>query len=267
MLDHRKFQIGTSKMNQEGFTRIGQTGQTAVGESLRAVGNSAGRQGAVQSREDTNRVAAWLSRQVPADADKAAVSRALSHGVGLRVKYEYRYPSGPNGESMPSYAVAVSCDMTNSGNHEAALFDLRNFMTPAPIRQIEGWLAELSVIVARKADDQFADELRVSVYSSRLSRFPADVVRSVLLKTTYRFWPTWEELEKRCSALTGPRAQMIAALERGPHPVEEMRRAQTEEERARIQALVDRMFPSQSSDERKAAAELVLKANAVGEKP
>ena len=174
------------------------------------------------------------------------------------MRYEFRYPSGPNGESMPSYAVAVACDVSNSGDHEAALSDLRNFMTPAPIRQIEGWLAELSVIVARRADDQFADELRVSVYSSRLARFPADVVSSVLLQTAYRFWPTWEELEKRCKALTGPRAQMIAALERGPTLHEQERRAATNDEKARIQAMVDELFPSQSAEDRKQAVDIAL---------
>jgi hypothetical protein len=151
--------------------------------------------------------------------------------------------------------------MSPGGNHEAALADLRNFMTPAPIRQIEGWLAELSVIVARRQDDPFADELRVSVYSSRLSRFPADVVRTVLLQDTYKFWPTWDELEKRCKALTGPRVQMIAILERGPEPQEEARRPATQDERDRIQALVDEMFPTQSAEDRKAAVDIALQGN------
>lgn len=211
--------------------------------------------------ESSERVVAWLSRQVPVDVDKAAVSRASSHGVTLAVKYEWRFPSGPNGERFPSYQVAVACEMSPNGDHEAALTDLRNFMTPAPIRQIEGWLAELSVIVARRADDQFADELRVSVYSSRLSRFPADVVRTVLLQDTYKFWPTWEELEKRCKALTGPRLQMIATLERGPEPQEAPRRAATQEERDRIQSLVDEMFPTRSPEMRKAAVDEALKGN------
>lgn len=199
--------------------------------------------------------------------DTAAVSRASSHGVGLAVKYEWRFPSGPNGERMPSYQVAVACEVSQSGDHEAALADLRNFMTPAPIRQIEGWLAELSVIVARRSDDEFADELRVSVYSSRLSRFPADVVRHVLLNDTYRFWPTWDELGNRCKAMTAPRMQMIAALERGPKPKEPERRPPTQEERDRIQALIDETFPSQSAADRKAAVDIALRGNCMSGRP
>ena len=199
--------------------------------------------------------------------DKAAVSLASSRGVGLAVKYEHRFPSGPNGEYMPSYQIAVRCDVSQGGDHAAALADLRNFMTPAPIRTIEGWLAELSVIVARRQDDQFADELRVSAYSARLSRYPADVVRQAILVDTYKFWPTWEELEKRCNILTAPRAQMIAAIERGPKPEETPRRPPTDDERARISALVGELFPDVSPEWRAAAVSEALKGDcmAVGQ--
>ena len=60
------------------------------------------------TQENSHRVATWLAGQRPLDMDKAAVSRALSHGVGLRVKYEFRYPEGPNGEHLPSYMIAVN---------------------------------------------------------------------------------------------------------------------------------------------------------------
>ena len=216
------------------------------------------------TQESSHRVATWLAQQRPVDMDRAAVLRASSHGVGLTVRYEHRFPSGQNGERMPSYQVAVACDMSISGNHAAALDDLKNFMTPAPVRVIEAWLAELSVIVARRPDDAFADELRVSVYSSRLSRFPADVARSVLVDYSYKFWPTWEELEKRCTALTAPRAQMIAALERGPAQPEPQRREPTAEERARIQAMVNEMFPSVSQRWRDDAVDEALKGKCMG---
>jgi len=228
-------------------------------------GSKLGQTGSAVSLADMPRVAAWLSKQAPADMDKAAVSRALSHGVELKVRYENRYPSGPNGERLPAYSVAVGCEIVG-GNVEAALADLRNFLTPAPTRQIEGWLAELSVIVAKRADDEFAEELRVTAYASRLSRYPADVVRSVLLKNTYRFFPTWDELEKRCEALTSPRRHMIAALERGPAPPEPIRRPPTDEERARIKAIIDEMFPMRSQEMRDAAVDEALKGDCmVGE--
>jgi len=202
-------------------------------------------------------VATWLAKHHPVDMDKAAVSRASQHGVGLRVKYEFRYPSGQNGERLPSYAVAVACDVSEDGDHSAALADLRNFLTPAPVREIEAWLAVLSVTVAKRRDDEFTEELRLTTYASRLSRYPADVAREVT-SATYGFWPTWEEMEKRCKALVGPRLQMIAALERGPAKPE-VRREPTQEERDRIQAMVDEMFPNQTATDRKRAVDEVLK--------
>jgi hypothetical protein len=190
--------------------------------------------------------------------DKAAVSRASSHGVGLQVKLEGRYPTGPNGERLPSYVVAVGCEVSPQGDHVAALADLRNFMTPAPVRQIEAWLAEMSVIVAKRQGDEVEESLRITAYTGRLSRYPADVARAVTIGASYKFWPSWDELEKRCEALTSPRRQMIAALERGPAPPEREYRAPTAEEKVRIEALVQEMFPLASASERKAAVDLAM---------
>jgi hypothetical protein len=189
--------------------------------------------------------------------DKAAVSRASQHGVGLRVRYEGRFPTGPNGENLPSYTVAVGCDIAPGGDREAALADLRNFMTPAPVRDIEGWLAVMSVTVAKRADDAFAEELRLTTYASRLARYPADVVRAVT-HATYHFWPTWDEMEKRCNAMTGPRRQMIAALERGAQPEERGYRPPNAEERERIRELVEQMFPGATQTEKDAAMDLAV---------
>jgi hypothetical protein len=151
--------------------------------------------------------------------------------------------------------------MGTAENVATALADLRNFMTPAPVRQIEGWLAELSVIVARGKDDEFGDELRLSAYSGRLARYPADVVRAVLIDAKYKFWPTWEELAKRCDAMTSPRANMIAALERGAPEPQPVRRPATEAEKARVQALIDELFPMRSSEMRKAAVDEMMKGD------
>jgi len=59
---------------------------------------------------------------------------------------------------------------------------------------------------------------------------------------------------------------MIAALERGPAPPEPIRRPATDEERARVKALVDELFPMRSPEMRAAAVDEALKGNCmVGE--
>ena len=239
------------------------TGQIAANVNPQGAGNRPGPTASAVSLVDTQRVAAWLAKHTPADMDKAAVSRASQHGVGLRVKYEMRFPTGPNGERLPSYDVAVGCDISG-GDVGAALADLRNFMAPAPPREIEGWIAELSVISARRAGDEFSEGLRLTAYAMRLARYPADVARHVLLSQTYKFFPTWDELEKRCEAIAGPRRHMIAALERGPEPPEPLRRPATDEEKARIKALVDELFPMRSQEMRDAAVAEMTKGNCMG---
>lgn len=229
-------------------------------EAVSAIGMQRGEHGL--ATPESSKVAAWLARQDPVDMDAAAVSRASSHGVILKVKLDGGAVYDANGNMIDfrTHAVGVVATGTPQAK-EAALADLRNFMTPAPISQIEFWLAELSVIVARRADDEFGEELRVSAYSSRLARYPADIVRHALLGMPHKFWPAWSELEAVCNKMASHRRQMIAALERPPASTEPERRPPTEAERARIQALIDEMFPSQSQEDRTHAVDLALQGN------
>ena len=198
--------------------------------------------------------------------DKAAVSRASSHNVGLEVRYEGRYPTGANGERLPSYQVAVSCDIHGSKeDREAALADLLNFQTPAPQRAIEEWLAELSVTTASRQKDGMEQALALGVYSSRLGRYPADVVKDALLVKRWKWWPTWDELAGYCEAKASPRRHMIAALQKPAPDPEEGRRPPTQEERDRVQAMIDEMFPIQSADDRRRAVDIALEGDCMSD--
>lgn len=190
----------------------------------------------------------------------AAVSRALSHGVSLTVRYEGRYPTGENGETLPSYMVTVSCEAAG-GDREAALADLRNFQTPAPIPQIEQWLAELSVLTAGRGAEGFSAKLLVTAYSSRLAQYPADVVKYALLKHRWKWFPSWAELEQVCEAKAAPRAHMIHALSQPEKPAQPKRRPPTPEERARIAALIAEKFPDVPQTWRDRATEEVTKGD------
>lgn len=191
-----------------------------------------------------------------------AVSRAQSHGVGLLVKTDLRFPSGPNGEAMPSYQVAVGCDVHGTEEQRrAALVDLEKFQTPASTRQIEEWLAELSVISASRGRGEFEAELMVSAYASRLAKYPADIVRHALLTHAWKWWPAWDELQRVCETKAGPRRQMIEALKQPPPNPEVKTRPATQEERDRVQAMVDEMFPQKSAYDRRAAVDEALKGN------
>jgi len=122
------------------------------------------------------------------------------------------------------------------------LADMEKMKTPAPVRAIEAWLAELSVIVSRRPDDQFTEALRAQAYSSRLARYPADVARHAVLVKTWRFWPSWEELEKVCEAMVAPRNAMIMAIQRYEAPKEEPRELPSLERRREMVAEAQRVI-------------------------
>lgn len=244
------------------FMPIGQTKQALLEESLSGDGGRHGATAVELSHRGSSAIAAWLARHSPADVDKAAVSRAHSHGVMLEVKYEGRYPSGPNGERMPSYVVAVSCQTHGTiAQRRAATDDLKNFLLPAEIREIEMWITELSVITAGRGADGLSAELQLTAYSSRLAQYPADVVKYALTKHSWKWFPSWAELERVCEAKSSSRRHMLAALSQPTPDREPQYRAATDEERARIQAMVDEMFPRQSAAVREMAVNESLKGN------
>lgn len=115
----------------------------------------------------------------------------------------------------PSYQVLAECEVSGTDlARESYCGDLINFLAPADTRQIEAWLAELSVLVARRPAGEFDEAVKLEAYASRLRRFPADVVRHVLIEKTWKFWPTWDELQAACSRLAGTRRAILAALDR-----------------------------------------------------
>lgn len=139
-------------------------------------------------------------------------SLASRLGVRLQVKLEGRYPKGPNGENLPSYSVASGCEIGGSvGQAENIVPLIEEILKPAGQGEIEAWLAELSVLVAKRADDEFTETLRLEAYASRLAQYPADVAYNAVLGSTWKFWPTWDELRQICEQHTTPRKHMLAA--------------------------------------------------------
>lgn len=176
---------------------------------LSKIGTQLGEHGSAMP-EDL-RAAVWLARHTPAEVDEAAVSRASSLGVGLKVLFDHRFPKVDRGNPLPVISVVRGCEVTGA-NRDEACAALRKFETPAPSRQIEAWLAELSVITAKRADDDFSEALRIAAYTARLSKYPADVAHAALLGHSWKFWPTWAEVQEICESLSAPRRAMILAL-------------------------------------------------------
>jgi hypothetical protein len=189
------------------------------------------------ARGSSSEIAAWLAAHKPEEVDEELLSRASQLGVELRVRYD----------GYPHRRLRVEQVGGTPETREAALADLRRFMMPAPQRELEAWLAELSVITARRQDDEFTEELRLKAYTSRLSAYPADVVHAALLVEAWRFWPSWVELEEVCKRLACNRRTVLREIE-----------AETdrEEQRDREQAMRDEARARLAAENAKREAEL-----------
>ena len=186
----------------------------------------------------TSSAGQWLAAKSPQDVEGAVASLLRSHGVSCLEEREITFSTeGPNGEMIPAREPRL-LGYTVHGEVTEELADrLEGFLAPAEPRQIEQWLAELSVISAKRVDDDFSEELRLTAYTRRLLDYPADMVRHVLLVERWRFFPTWQELGDKLDQMKADRERVIRTVQRraGAGRYEPMAREtklqETEEER------------------------------------
>jgi len=164
--------------------------------------------------EQQTRIAARLATRKPADVDQMLVSQASSHGVELKEGSRLRPIYDERGTFLGNKVVPVGWHAKGPQDGKDWTADLvRKAMTPAPVDSIEEWLAELSVITARRAEDEFTGALRVDAYSRRLGAYPADVVKAALFDSRWKFWPTWAELAEFCDKAVAKRIALASALD------------------------------------------------------
>ncbi len=171
--------------------------------------------------QDDLRVVEWLASRSPYQVEKALVSRASSRNVDLDIIYEHRFPRDDKGRPLPVQSVFRG--VTVRGDREQikkVCDDFRKALAPATQEMIEGWLAELSVITAKRNDDDFAEMLRIGAYVARLQRYPADILYEILLRRSHKFFPTWADLEPDLERMTRARHAVIHSLETKAKPPE-----------------------------------------------
>jgi hypothetical protein len=211
---------------------------TSQKEAVTATGTGPGSHG-LATRETSARVVEWLAARSPASVDKALQWQASSLGVALKAKFDL---CKVNDET---FFFAASAEVSGPADAIAAWAQkVSAVQTPAPRDMVEVWLAELSVSAKKRQEDGFSDALRIEVYSRDLAKYPADVVKEALAPRRWKFWPALSEVQDICDAMIRTRSVYAAAAARGPAPQPETRRAATDAEKARVQALVDELFPS-----------------------
>lgn len=207
-------------MKHADFTHIGEIAQTGELANRLSAGRNAGLTGVDASPHDIAKVRAFLATRKPEEVDEAAVLRASQLGVELRVIYDYRFPRDKRGNPLPFKTLIKGVRVVGDASAcKEAAKAIRILLTSADIQQIEGWLAELSVIVCKRQDDDFTETLRLEVFTKLLCRYPADVASAAILGHTWQFWPSWYELEAICEQLSAPRRAMLQRLDPERHPV------------------------------------------------
>lgn len=173
----------------------------------------------LETHDSSPRLREWLASRHPREVDRAAVLQASRQGVALDVMTDFVEVRDAKGTVTGARTVPR---VVRVGGTPEARAEVRGNMvkllTPADDSSVEGWLAELSVLVSRRAEDQFTETLRLTAYAKRLMAYPADVARAALLDHPWKFWPSWAELKAVCDEAVAPRLAMIAALEKPPPP-------------------------------------------------
>ncbi len=101
-----------------------------------------------------------------------------------------------------------------------ALAQFDAVMTPASEATIVGWIGELSVISPKRKGSEFEAALLIKAYADRLAKYPADIVKAVMVDRSWKWFPSWDELRTACEVLLGPRKVIRKALEDAGQPAE-----------------------------------------------
>ena len=220
---------------------------TSQGGRPSGTGMRAGERGSA-TPENSQQVAHWLAARSTAEVDRSVVSSVQQCGVRLREDIDWRGSyERPDGSIAPAQATRrgwIAAAMTPA-QLAAAQGKVAASMTPASESQITRWIAELSVITARREDAPETEALRLAAYRSRLAAYPADVAREALLVHGWKFFPAWAELAEVCDRLVEDRRRIKAALDRAA--------SEAAEREARARALPTEATATQTPEEASAA--------------
>lgn len=166
-----------------------------------------------------------LAASSPRQVNNSLASLAQQCGVEMRVSKDMKakYQDG----AFIGYEATGRTVATVSGSPEsiAAMRDrMEGAFAPPAEDQLEVWLAELDMIAPRRASSTNDDDLRMQAYINRLAGYPADVAREALLARSWRFFPSWFELQEVCEELTAHRRAVRAELDRAEEKARERER-------------------------------------------
>ena len=118
-------------------------------------------------------------------------------------------------------------------NQQAALQRIDAALAPAPIAQVDQWIAALHVGTKHRSEDPASLELIQKLYRATLSQFPASAARDAcaeLLKTS-EWFPTIKELNEACGHHSRPLRSLRNSVASWREPEPARAREETETDR------------------------------------
>lgn len=152
----------------------------------------------------------WLLKHDPVEVDRLLLT-SLRSSLNVEVMFESRitYPEGGGFKSEIAEAKVRAPD----GNFSAALVKVEASMTRPTIEQVEEWISLIEEATAPRRRSEAGIAVAMTFFASSLSRFPADIVRSVCEQAAKGKWfPTLGELLDRCESLSAKRSRLAEKL-------------------------------------------------------
>lgn len=122
-------------------------------------------------------------------------------------------------------------------------------LTAAPDSDLEKALATLSLLVAKRPNDDGSDELQLAAYVTELRRYPADIAMHAVSNwhRTSKFWPTWLELQEQLDAMFAFRRRLLWMLQNIEYPPAQPDERPTDADVADVKAIRDRTLAALQS--------------------
>jgi hypothetical protein len=150
------------------------------------------------------------------DTNTAAMQSSMrSLGVEAVIKRKNTFPVDPTTGEMKGWRSVINgaeITLAVSANLSKARDVVRAAMAPASNADMELWIAELSLITAKRNTSDAAAELLLTAYTTRLANYPGDIVRETLQTWAGKWFPTWGELKEILDARVAERGTIQTAL-------------------------------------------------------
>ena len=146
----------------------------------------------------------------PAENTAAALSslQRLGCNVALRTRTEF-----PENGSWREVITGAAVEISDTADLAACRRIVAAMMAPASIADTGKWLAELSLVSARKATGDDESAALIAAYHDRLKAYPGDVVRETLKSWRGKWFPTWGELADILDGRIAGRRAIVAAIQ------------------------------------------------------